>query len=197
MQLEARGLGFGYERRAAVIDDFDLSIRCGERVALVGASGCGKSTLCKMLAGMLTPHRGEILWNGAPLPTQGYRPVQLIYQHPEQAVNPRWRLRDTLNEGWECDEQTLLSLGIEPTWLDRWPNELSAGELQRICIARALSPQTRILIADEISTMLDVITQAQLWRWIMTVAEQRGMGVLVVTHNRALSERLCERVISL
>ena len=88
-------------------------------------------------------------------------------------------------------------MGIEKEWLKRWPSELSGGELQRFCIARVLGPDTRFLICDEISTMLDVITQAQIWHLLMEYAEKKQMGLVVVTHNMALAEKVCTRIVSL
>jgi peptide/nickel transport system ATP-binding protein len=111
----------------------------------------------------------------------------LIYQHPEKALI-QWKLRDTLYEGWEPDADFLRKMGIEPEWLDRWPNELSGGELQRFCVARSLGGNTKILIADEISTMFDVITQAQIWNLILDMVEERKIGLLVITHNHALAK---------
>ena len=81
--------------------------------------------------------------------------------------------------------------------MKRWPSELSGGELQRFCIARALGPKTKFLICDEISTMLDVITQAQIWQKVLAAAKKGGLGLLVVTHNKALAARVCERIIEL
>ncbi|MDR2615972.1 MAG: ATP-binding cassette domain-containing protein [Oscillospiraceae bacterium] len=194
MLLEAKALVFGYERGKNILNGASLKIDQGERVALVGPSGCGKSTLAQLLAGNLTPRSGEVLLGGAPLPQKGFCPVQLIYQHPEKAVNPRWKLGDTLAEAWMPSDDFLSSLGIEKSWLGRYPAELSGGELQRFCIARALAPETRFLIADEVSTMLDVITQAQIWELLLRVSIEREIGLLAVTHSRALAERVCTRV---
>jgi peptide/nickel transport system ATP-binding protein len=88
-------------------------------------------------------------------------------------------------------------MGIEPEWLSRWPSELSGGELQRFCIARVLSPLTRFLLCDEISSMLDVVSQAQIWQLVVEVADINRLGLLVVTHNTALAGRVCRRVIAL
>jgi peptide/nickel transport system ATP-binding protein len=165
--------------------------------------------------------------------------VQLIYQHPEQALNPRWKMRDILAEAWVPDAWQLVKMrasslvslgepwspdsesrsiawvlrarhqgkawmpkagfldemGITAEWLDRYPAELSGGELQRFCIARALAPQTRFIIADEMSTMLDVITQAQIWQIILRHIQMRGLGLLAVTHSRELAERISTRVV--
>ena len=166
-------------------------------MSVLGPSGCGKSTLSKILAGYLEPTEGQVLLDGKPLPTRGYSPVQMIYQHPEQAVNPRWKMERTLKECWEPDEQLLRAMGIESEWLKRWPSELSGGELQRFCIARVLGPQTRFLVCDEITTMLDVITQAQIWELLLERASERDLGMAVVTHNMALAEKVCSRIVSL
>jgi len=172
-------------------------MEANERVGLIGPSGYGKSTLAKLLAGYEMPVSGDILLDGRPLPINGYCPVQLIYQHPEKAVNPRWKLKDILCEGWNPDITLLKAMGIEPEWLERWPNELSGGELQRFAVARSLGENTRFILADEMSTMLDVITQAQIWNLVMDVVQTRNIGLLLVTHNKALAERLCTRIIDL
>lgn len=88
-------------------------------------------------------------------------------------------------------------MGIQPSWMTRWPIELSGGELQRFCIARVLGPKTKFLVCDEISTMLDVITQAQIWQVLLEETGKRGMGMLVITHNMALAKRVCTRVVEL
>lgn len=135
--------------------------------------------------------------NERPLPKRGVCPVQLISQHPEQAVNPRWRLRRVLEESGPIQEGIVEAFGIEKEWLDRFPRELSGGELQRFCVVRALMSSPSFLICDEISTMLDVITQAQIWRAICAEAQIRGMGVVVITHKLPLAERICSRITDL
>lgn len=198
MQLRAENISFRYNNKSPwILKNVDLTIKTGERVALTGPSGYGKSTLSKILAGYLEPTEGQVLLDGKPLPTRGYSPVQLIYQHPEQAVNPRWKMERTLKECWEPDEELLKEMGIESEWLKRWPSELSGGELQRFCIARVLGPQTRFLVCDEITTMLDVITQAQIWELLLERASERDLGMAVVTHNMALAEKVCSRIVSL
>lgn len=194
MLLEAKNVSFGYTRGRPVLSGVSFGVGAGERVGLVGPSGCGKSTLSKLLAGYLRPQAGEILLGGRPLPKAGYCPVQLIYQHPEKAINPRWKLRRTLYEAWSPDEDLLGDMGIEGAWLDRYPAELSGGELQRFCIARALGPETRVLIADEMSTMLDMITQAQIWSLMLKIVEKRGLGLIAVTHSPELAAKICTRI---
>lgn len=104
-------------------------------------------------------------------------------------------MKKVLEEGWDVDDETLDHLGIRKEWLNRWPNELSGGELQRFCIARALGPQTEFLIADEMTTMLDAITQASIWKLMVEEVKRRKIGLIVVTHNIALANRICDRLI--
>lgn len=194
MLLEGKNLGFRYNRGPWLFRGADLTIQPGEVVGLVGPSGCGKTTLGRILAGYDMPVEGTVLLDGQSPPRAGYHPVQMVFQHPERAVNPRWRIHRTLAEGGETEPTFLRALGISEQWLFRWPNELSGGELQRVCIARALGRQTRFLIADEMTTMLDAITQAQIWHAVLDVIQQRGMGLLVISHDLHLIRRLCDRV---
>ncbi len=197
MLLEAQQIGFHYLKSLWILRGVDITLECGEVVGLTGPSGCGKTTLGRILAGYEQPHEGRVTLNGSPLPVRGYNPVQLVFQHPEKAVNSRWHMHNTLCEAWTPDDDLLISLGIEKEWFKRWPNELSGGELQRFCVARAIGPKTQFLIADEMSTMLDAITQAQIWHVVLDVARKRNLGVLVVSHESNLLKRVCSRVIDL
>ena len=198
MRLEAKNISFRYDRKQPwVLENCNLSIEQGERLALFAPSGYGKTTLSMILAGYLLPTQGEVLLDGKPLPQKGICPVQLIYQHPEKAINPRWRLRKVLEESGELREDVLDAFGIERAWLDRFPRELSGGELQRFCVARALMSGADFLICDEISTMLDVITQAQIWNTVLEEAQKRNMGIIAVTHNKHLATRIATRVYDL
>jgi peptide/nickel transport system ATP-binding protein len=198
MRLEAKNVSFRYGRRDPfVLENCSLSVETGERLALFAPSGYGKTTLAQLLAGYLTPTAGEILLDGKPLPSKGVCPVQLICQHPEKAINPRWRLKRVLEESGEMKSEVLDAFGIERPWLERFPRELSGGELQRFCVARALMSGAQFLICDEISTMLDVITQAQIWNVVLEEAEKRSMGIIAVTHNMHLARRIADRIYDL
>ena len=198
MALEAKNVYFKYERKQPwILEDRSLKVEKGERLAIFAPSGYGKTTLAMMLAGYLEPTKGEILLDGKPLPKNGVCPVQLIYQHPEKAINPRWRLKRVLEESGELREDVLAAFGIENAWLDRFPRELSGGELQRFWVARALMSGADYLICDEISTMLDIITQAQIWNVVLEEAEKRNMGIIAVTHNKHLAERIATRTVDL
>ncbi len=195
--LKAERIGFRYGKRLPwVLRDVTLALAPGEVVGLSGPSGQGKTTLAKILAGYLSPETGRALLDEQPLPRRGYCPVQLVFQHPELAINPRWRMAQVLREGYAPPAELLAALGIEPGWMDRWPHELSGGELQRFAVARALGPATRYLIADEMTTMLDANTQAQIWRVVLDHVRERAIGVLAISHEAPLLERICDRVVT-
>lgn len=195
MQLEAKNISFGYSKSKKILDNLSIRIPSGDRTALIGPSGCGKSTLAKILAGYIKPDCGEVLFEGKPLPSKTYCPVQLIYQHPEKSMNPRWKMHRTLNEAWRPEEEFIKRIGIEPEWMNRYPAELSGGEMQRFSIARALGPKTRFILADEITTMLDVITQAQIWELMLSVVRERNLGLFVVTHSEELAKQICNNIV--
>lgn len=199
MKLEANQISFRYHYgNRQIFNDFSLTVESHERVGLIAPSGFGKTTFCKILAGYEKPDRGEVLLDGRPLSTYGgYCPVQMIWQHPEESVNPRRKMKEVLTEGDHIEERIWRGLGIEEEWQNRYPAELSGGEMQRFCIARALGERTKFLLADEISTMLDLITQSQIWNFLIEEVEQREIGLVVVSHSEALLERLCTRTVRL
>lgn len=200
--LQAEHLSFTYRgaHRAPVLQDINLTLHAGECLGLCAPSGRGKTTLCRVLAGYDPPSSGRVLLDSAPLPPAKRGapcPVQLIWQHPEAVVDPLLRLGDTLNEATAADSRLLAALNIEPAWLHRYPSELSGGELQRFCIARALHPATRFLLCDEITAMLDLVTQAQIWQFLLAEAAQRNLGLLIVSHDAPLLQHLCSRTVTL
>lgn len=199
MILEARNISFRYgEKSREILKDFSLKAESTERVGLVAPSGFGKTTLCKILSGYEKPDSGQVLLDGKPLDFYGsYCPVQLIWQHPEQAINPRLRMKAVIEEGDNVSSDLIKRLGIEADWMNRFPAELSGGEMQRFCIARALGQRTQFLLADEISTMLDLITQSQIWHFLMDETEKRRIGMIVVSHSPELLEKVCTRVVDL
>lgn len=199
MKLEIRDVSYQYVKDGRkILENFNLTVEKEERVGLIAPSGYGKTTLCKLLSGYLKPDRGEILLDGKPLSSyKGYCPIQMIWQQPEFAVNPRLRMREVILEGDEVEERIIRELGIEEDWMDRFPAELSGGELQRFCIARALGKRTEFLLADEISTMLDLITQSQIWNFLLKEVGRRKIGLIAVSHSQPLLDRVCTRQIHL
>lgn len=199
MKLEARALSFRYDNgNRQILNNLSMTLTSTDRLGLIAPSGFGKTTFCKILAGYERPDSGEVLLDGKPLSDwKGYCPVQMIWQHPELSVNPRWKMGEVLKEGDQVEQRIMDGLGIEPDWLNRYPSELSGGELQRFCIARALGQRTRFLLADEISTMLDLITQSQLWNFLLEEVKNREIGLLAVSHSDALLERICTKMLRL
>lgn len=197
MRLEAKGIGFRYGNGPWLFRDVNFHVEPGEIVGITGVSGRGKTTFCRILAGFEAAQEGDVFIGGEKMTGKGIHPVQLVLQHPEQAVNPRWKMRKVLAESGQFDEALHARFGIREEWLTRWPGELSGGELQRFCVARAMSANPRFLIADEMTTMLDAITQAQIWQAVLETARKREMGIIVVSHERALVDRLCDRVVEL
>lgn len=198
MSLDVRNIYYKYPRQKDwVLEDFSLSIEPGTVTSLVGPSGYGKSTLGKIMAGQIKPSKGEITVDDVPIIENAYCNVQLIYQHPELAVNPRWRMRKVLEEVGDINEGMMARLGVSERFLDRFPLELSGGELQRFCVLRALKPEIRYIIADEISTMLDTITQAQIWNVILDFASEHNIGILAITHNENLAGAISDRIVRL
>lgn len=200
MSLEAQRLSFHYPRggHVPVLRSVSLSIAPGERVGLTASSGRGKTTLCKLMSDYERAAGGQVLLDGRPLGTyRGFCPVQLIWQDPAAAVDPLLPLGDTLREAGPADPELLRALHIEQDWLKRYPAELSGGELQRFCIARALATRPRYLICDEVSTMLDAVTQAHIWRVLLDYAARENAGMLLVSHTPALTARIATREVVL
>lgn len=193
-----------------VLEGHALRLPGGQVVGLRGPSGCGKSTLAAVLAGLRTPSSGTVEVDGRPLVAyRGPRPVQLVVQHPERAMNPRWRIGEVLAEAlpgprrravrdaaarvhaeWDAHHGL-----VSPDWLERYPHEISGGELQRVNLARALFSGPAYLIADEISASLDAITQTVLWHRIDHEVAEGGLGVLAVSHNTPLLEQVATEIL--
>ena len=127
---------------------------------------------------------------------KGFYPVQLIFQHPEKTMNPKWKMEKVLNESWRPTQDLKDIFGLKEAWLTRWPSELSGGELQRFSILRALNPETKFIIADEISTMLDAVTQVQIWEALINHCNANNMGILAVSHDQDLLEVICDDILS-
>lgn len=194
MFLKTENLTFYYGKKK-VFSDVNFYMESGEVVGLIAPSGFGKTTFVRCLAGYEKATSGKILTD---LPkTRGFQPIQLVFQHPERAVDPNWKLGKTLHEAWQPPVELQQEMGIKEEWMTRYPNELSGGEIQRFSVLRALNPQTRFLLADEMTTMLDAITTAQIWHTVLKQAKQHQMGVLIISHERKLLQRLCTRIVNL
>ncbi|WP_373895075.1 ABC transporter ATP-binding protein [Virgibacillus sp. CBA3643] len=193
--LEVQGMTYHYPNESNLFEKFNLRVHAGEVVGLFGYSGSGKTTMARLIAGYMKPMEGKLNVNEENDFRAGMHPVQLVWQHPEKAINPKWKMKKMLSEAQIMDRELLDALGIKQEWLTRYPSELSGGELQRFCVARALHENTKYLIADEMTTMLDAITQAQIWQSVLKLAKQRNIGVLAISHDHQLLQKISDRVI--
>lgn len=212
--MEARGLTKqfrtrgGARRTFTAVDGADLVLRKGETLGLLGKSGSGKSTLGQMLTGLIRPDAGEICYRGSrldyPFRGESRRKIQILFQHPEVSFNPQLTLRRSLVEPFKImhlphDDRALLEcigrFGLHAEHLDRTPGELSGGELQRAALARVIVMQPEVVLLDEPTSMLDVITQAQIIHFLREYQKIYGTAYLFITHNSALAGQVCDRII--
>ncbi|MFD9942939.1 ABC transporter ATP-binding protein [Nonomuraea sp. NPDC059023] len=201
--LRAHEITVRYGRRT-VLDRVSFDLPPGEVVGLGGPSGCGKSTLARVLAMMLRPAGGALSVDGTPV--RGWRQraprelrtrVALLYQQPRLAVDPKLRLREIVAEPLAAmgrtDESRVSALaaevGLTGDLLTRRPHEVSDGQLQRACLARALTLDPGYLICDEMTTMLDASTQAHLVAVVNAYRDRTGAGVLAISHDEVLLDR--------
>ena len=189
--LEAREITFAYGRAAPVLCGVSLAVGRGEIVGLSGPSGGGKSTLARLLAGYLPSRSGAVLVDGA-APARGWSPVHYVHQSAYLSVDPRWRIGAILDEAGPIDEALRAALGVSWGWYERYPHEISGGELQRVVLLRALGPRTRYLVADEVTAMLDPITQLEVWQ-ALQARVGAGLGILAISHDIALLEQVAGR----
>ncbi len=188
--LVAKGLWFGYGAEW-ILENASITVEAGEVVGLWGPSGSGKSTFARVLTGHLLAQRGSV---SAPTPRGRAHSAQLVLQHSELSMNPRWKIREVLSEA-DAEIEPAIHWGLmRPSWLDAFPHELSGGELQRVNLARALLARPAFLVADEITTSVDALTQARIWRLLLRVVRADGCGMLVVSHDLPLLKTVTDRI---
>ena len=195
MTLKAENISFAYKKNRPILKNLSISVSHDKVIGLMGDSGSGKSTLCKIMAGYIDNYTGEVTLDDKAIDMKGYCPVQLIFQHPEKTMNPKWKMNKVLSESWNPPDELKDTFGLKDSWMTRWPSELSGGELQRFSILRALNPKTKFIIADEITTMLDAVTQVQIWDSLIDYCKKNDIGILAVSHDKDLLEVISDEII--
>lgn len=210
----ASGLWRRTRERVHAVDGVQLEIRGGETLALVGESGCGKTTVGKAILQLIRPTAGRVRFGDLELTTlrgealrrQRAR-LQMIFQDPLSAMNPRLRVREIVAEGMRAQgiggdrarrqarlEELMAQVGLLPEHLDRYPHAFSGGQRQRICIARALAVNPRLIVCDEPTSALDVSVQAQILNLLKRLQGELGLSYLFITHNLSVVAYLAHRV---
>ncbi|MGP3769519.1 ABC transporter ATP-binding protein [Streptomyces sp. SDT5-1] len=208
--LELCSVTAGYDRRAPVFRDVSLTLRPGESVGLLGPSGCGKSTLARVAALLHTPDAGRVVIDGEPAGGWRHRAPRaqrtafgVVFQQPRLSADPRLRLSELIAEPLRANRREHVArvreladaVGLSAELLARRPHEVSDGQLQRACLARALTLRPRWLICDEMTAMLDASTTAALVGVVEEYRRETGAGLLAVGHDRVLLERWCGRTV--
>ena len=210
---------FGADLREEVVravDNVSFTVSPGEIVGVVGESGCGKSTLGRMIAGILPPTEGSILYKGQPFinATTGSRPdtalalkVQMIFQDPFSSLNPRKQVIDIITEAplhhglissaekKSFATEMLAQVGLDGDALMRYPHQFSGGQRQRVGIARALAVSPEFLVCDESIAALDVSIQAQIINLFMKLRDSLGLTYLFISHDIGVIEHIADQVV--
>ncbi|MET9750043.1 ABC transporter ATP-binding protein [Streptomyces ardesiacus] len=210
--LELRSITAGYDRKVPVFRDVSLSVAPGQAVGLLGPSGCGKSTLARVAALLHRPDSGTLLLDGTPVrrwrhraPRDRRTAVGVVFQQARLSADPRLTLADLVAEPLRATgrreeaagrvAELAGAVGLTTDLLTRRPHEVSDGQLQRACLARALVLRPRWLVCDEMTAMLDASTTAALVRVVEDYRAATGAGLLAVGHDRVLLDRWCDRTV--
>lgn len=191
-----------------------LTITPGQILGICGESGSGKTTLGRCVAHLLNPDSGVILVEGQPVDIHSKQErkkfvesVQVVFQDPVSSLNPRKTIAQSLQEpliygplGLSAEEATrrsidcLKKVGLEPEVLDRYPHQFSGGQQQRICLARALSFEPKLIVCDEILSALDLSIQAQIMQLLKKLRDETGVSLMFISHDLAVVRQLCDRI---
>ena len=203
----------GPSRETHALVDASLQLRAGETVAVVGESGSGKSTFARCVMRLIDPTSGQIFWGNNEISNRNetaLRPlrshIQVVFQDPNRSLNPRMKIGEALIEGAlnfgiskaqavVLARELMQKVQLPVEGLDRYPNQFSGGQRQRLAIARALACQPKVLVADEAVSALDVSVQAQILVLLREIQAQLSLGLLFITHDLRVAAQLCDRII--
>ena len=197
-----------------VLDDIRIRVDKGTTVAVVGESGSGKSTLARVITGLLPPQEGVVSFNGNPLPPalldrqkEELRAIQMIYQMPDIALNPRQRVNEIIGRPLEFYlgmqgqkkrdriRQLLRQIELPENFVDRYPAQLSGGEKQRVCIARALAAEPDLIICDEVTSALDQLVAEGILELLQSLQNDLNLSYLFITHDLATVKAIADDIV--
>jgi peptide/nickel transport system ATP-binding protein len=212
--LRVREVEAGYSGAVKVLQDISVEVPRGRTVAVVGESGSGKSTLARVITGLLPPLKGQVVFDGKSLPPalkgrskDMLRRLQMIYQSPDTALNPRRRVRDILGRPLQFHRgltgkarerrivQLLEMIELDERFIDRLPGELSGGQKQRICIARALAVEPELIICDEVTSALDQIVAEGILKLLLRLQKELTVSYLYITHDLATVKAIADWIV--
>ena len=206
VHFPAGGGWLGARRVLRAVDGVSLDIAAGETLGLVGESGSGKSTLGNVVAGLQRPTNGTMRFDGKPLDRASRRAIQIVFQDPFGALDPRMPVSAIIAEplrigrlGTRAERRARVAalvrqVGLPGDALNRYPHEFSGGQRQRIAIARALAPAPRLIVADEPLSALDVSIQSQVLNLMREMQERLALAYLFISHDMAVVNHLADRV---
>lgn len=199
--------------KVKAMDEVSFKLREGESIGLVGESGCGKSTTASVVAGLVRPSSGRCLFDGndiSQLRGQNFldyrRSVQMVFQDPSSALNPRLNagqciaepirnfMKISKSEEKNKVEKLLKQVGLSAEDVGKYPQAFSGGQRQRICIARAIALEPRFLLLDEVTSSLDVSVQAQIINLLSDLRKSLNMGILMISHDIGVVRYMCDKV---
>lgn len=194
-------------------DDISFNVRRGETVAIVGESGCGKTTLLKAIMNMQPPTSGQIIFHGEDITQlsgeakrQNCRRIQMVFQDPTAAFNPKMKIRDIVCEpllnfdliersGIDAKARELLAqVDLPPDFVERYPNNMSGGQRQRVAIARALALEPEVIACDEATSALDVSVQDTIIKLLVRLQREKGITYIFICHDMALVSLFSHRI---
>jgi len=212
--LSVKNITASYGNGVRVLDDVNIAVTKGTTVAVVGESGSGKSTTARVITGLLPPEVGEILFHGEPLapsfkdrPQDQLRRSQMIYQMADVALNPRQKVQDVVGRPLELYfglkgeakyarvKELLEKIELSESYMDRFPSELSGGEKQRVCIARALAAEPELIICDEVTSALDQLVAKGILKLLQDLQNDLGVSYLFITHDLATVKAISDEIV--
>ena len=215
LTVENLSASYGGSGGLMVLEDINFKIHRARTVAIVGESGSGKSTLARAITGLLPPIEGRVLYGDEVMPPalaqrnrDQLRRLQMIYQMPDTALNPRQRVREIIGrpldfylglKGASREKrlrELLAMIELEPNdFIDRYPGELSGGQKQRVCIARALAAEPELIICDEVTSSLDQLVAEEILKLLQGLQDDLGLSYMFITHDLATVRAISDEIV--